>query len=95
MAPGSIIGTVVQRGEPIMLADSTGNSFCDHVHVAVHVGSAVPASAADRAKPVARSNLGQEIPFVFKDVGDNAGISPTAGVPGSRTWHESSNARVP
>jgi hypothetical protein len=89
---GDIIGTVVPQGEALMLANSTGDSFCDHVHVAVYTGPATPASAADKKKAVTQSSLGVRIPFVFKEVGSNAGLSPTAGVPGSRTWHESENA---
>ena len=44
-----------------MLADSTGNSLCNHVHMEVCAG---PANGA-----VTIGGLGVTIPFVFKDGG--------------------------
>jgi hypothetical protein len=60
--PRAIIGTRVKRGQPIMLADSTGNSLCNHVHVEVRMNNSP-------AVPLARASLGLTIPFVFADGG--------------------------
>ena len=60
--PQDIIGTTVVQGDPIMFADSTGNSLCNHVHIQVMSGPAT-------GSPVKLNSLGSTIPFVFKDGG--------------------------
>lgn len=80
VAAMGIIGTPVARGEPIMLADSTGVSLCNHVHFEVRVG---PGAAV--APPIDRSRFTITIPFVFKD----------GGRPSTLEWLVSSNERVP
>ena len=60
--PEHIIGTAVAQGDVIMLADSTGNSLCNHVHMQVMSGPSA-------GSPVMLSSLGSTIPFVFKDGG--------------------------
>jgi murein DD-endopeptidase MepM/ murein hydrolase activator NlpD len=81
VAPAAIIGTTVKQGEPIMLADSTGVSLCDHVHMEVRVGPA----PAPVPPPVSRGLLTITIPFVFND----------GGQPSTLEWLQSDNARVP
>jgi murein DD-endopeptidase MepM/ murein hydrolase activator NlpD len=78
--PMNIIGTTVMRGEPIMLADSTGISLCNHVHLEVRVGP--PPSDPP---PVTSKDYKMSIPFVFKD----------GGQPHSMEWLVSSNHRIP
>ena len=54
--------TRVRRGQPIMLAGDTGNSFHNHLHM--HV---LPESGGTVDKTIT-------IPFVFQDVEDNGGV---------------------
>ena len=46
MQPENIIGTAVAQGDPIMFADSTGNSLCNHVHIQVMSGTATRLAGA-------------------------------------------------
>lgn len=69
--------TPVNRGELIALADDTGTSFHNHLHL--HV---VPDDGTGQPDLNAPSRT---IPFVFGDV-------PGDGVPTSTTWYRSGNA---
>jgi hypothetical protein len=74
----SILNTRVKRGQPIMLADDTGTSFHNHLHM--HVLPDNPASPGS-------ANQTYAVPFIFQDVeGD--------GVCKAGHWYESTNARV-
>jgi hypothetical protein len=95
IAQANIIGTLVAQGQPIMLADSTGISFCNHVHMEVRNGPApVPPAPASPWTPVMLNTIkpNSSIPFVFSDV---TNLGNTDGVPRSRRFYESSNTRVP
>ena len=94
--PQNIIGTVVQRGQVIMHADNTGNSFCNHCHMEVRPGSApVPPPAGRPLTPVTLASvLGNgSIPFVFKEV-SNRMIGTPDGVCLSRRFYQSANKKV-
>lgn len=80
VAPASIIGTVVAQGDPIMLADSTGVSACNHLHMEVRSAPAAPPATV----AVGRGLLGPTIPFVFKD-GEQ---------PSSHSWLMSANVKT-
>jgi murein DD-endopeptidase MepM/ murein hydrolase activator NlpD len=87
VAPQSIIGTQVKRGDRIMRAGNTGVSFNNHLHIMVHAGPEAPDLPADRLLPVKRSNLADgTIPFVFKDVTHIIGRD---GVCKSLNWYTS------
>ena len=75
----NILGTQVQRGEPIMFAGDTGISFHNHLHM--HI-------VQDPGPPYGVFQSGNTIPFVFKDIDDD-------GVPWHFTWYTSGNSRVP
>jgi murein DD-endopeptidase MepM/ murein hydrolase activator NlpD len=94
VAPAAIIGTVVQQGEPIMLADNTGTSFLDHVHIEVRPGPAPP-PAGTPTTPVNRNSaqIGQTLPFVFTDVPAIGAIGISSGNPQSKHYYESGNQR--
>ena len=62
---GSIVGTKVKQGMPIMDAGCTGISFHNHLHM--HV---VPA-------PVGGGGTGNTIPFVFSDPDTGGSGNPT------------------
>jgi murein DD-endopeptidase MepM/ murein hydrolase activator NlpD len=94
--PQNIIGTVVQRGQVIMHADNTGNSFCNHCHMEVRPGPApVKPPAGQPLTPVTfASVLGSgSLPFVFKEV-SNQKIGGPDGVCKSRRFYESANQKV-
>ena len=94
--PASIIGTVVQRGQVIMHADNTGNSFCNHCHMEVRPGPApVPPPAGGSLTPVTLNSVlaNGSIPFVFKEV-SNQKIGGPDGVCRSRRFYESANKKV-
>jgi murein DD-endopeptidase MepM/ murein hydrolase activator NlpD len=93
--PQNIIGTVVQRGQVIMHADNTGNSFCNHCHMEVRPG---PAPVKPPAVPFTPVTFGSvvsngSIPFVFKEV-SNQKIGGPDGVCKSRRFYESNNKKV-
>jgi murein DD-endopeptidase MepM/ murein hydrolase activator NlpD len=92
--PANIIGTVVRRGQVIMHADNTGNSFCNHCHMEVRPGPAAPAAGSPPAPVLFGTVLGSgTIPFVFKEV-SNQGIGGPGGVCQSRRFYESANQKV-
>ncbi len=65
IAPASIIGSVVQRGQQIMRSGDTGISFHNHLHIAVIPGpDPTPLPRVVRAATLPR----ESIPFVFRDV---------------------------
>jgi hypothetical protein len=92
-APNQIIGTRVQRGNPLMQAGSTGVSFHNHLHLHVQGGPAAP--PVPPGPPVTGPNqlVGPgainpyTIPFVFGD-------APGDGVLKNLTWYRSSNPRT-
>lgn len=92
-APDQIIGTRVQRGNPLMRAGSTGVSFHNHLHLHVQSGPAAPPVPA--GPPVTGPNQlvspgainDWTIPFVFGD-------APGDGVLKNLTWYRSGNART-
>jgi len=94
--PQDIIGTVVRRGQVIMHADNTGNSFCNHCHMEVRPGPApVTPPAGSPFTPVTFGNVvgNGSLPFVFKEV-SNQGIGGPGGVCKSRRFYESANQKV-
>jgi len=93
--PASIIGTVVQRGQVIMHADNTGNSFCNHCHMEVRPGPAPVKPPAVPFTPVTFNSVvsNGSIPFVFKEV-KNQPIGGPDGVCMSRRFYESANNKV-
>jgi hypothetical protein len=85
--PQNIIGTAVRRGQVIMHADSTGISFCNHVHMEVRPGPPpVPPPTGKPLTPVqlATVSANGSIPFVFKGDGNLK----------SRRFYKSSNNKV-
>lgn len=92
-APDQIIGTRVQRGNPLMQAGSTGVSFHNHLHLHVQGGPAAP--PVPPGPPVTGPNqlLGSSatsdytLPFVFGD-------APGDGVLQHLTWYASNNPRT-
>ena len=87
--PQNIIGTAVRRGQVIMHADNTGNSFCNHVHMEVRPGAAPappPSPPGSPFTPVTMGTVAQNptIPFVFKGDGNLK----------SRRFYKSNNTRV-
>ncbi|MFI5041236.1 MAG: hypothetical protein ACHQNA_05215, partial [Acidimicrobiales bacterium] len=96
VAPASIIGTIVKRGQVIMHADNTGNSFCNHTHMEVRPGPppVAPAPGAPLTPVTFNTVLGfGTIPFVFKEV-SNQGIGGPGGVCQSRRFYDSANQKV-
>ena len=77
---GAGTGAAVKRGQLIMLADDTGRSAYNHLHVVV--------------KPMKADGSGPDdytIPFVFGD----ADLARHGGVPRSNRWYDSDNQKVP
>jgi hypothetical protein len=73
------VGTAVNQGDVIMLADDTGTSFHSHLHMDVLLDQSLTVVAAGAANP---GTVG--IPFVFREIrGD--------GYPVNLTWYESEN----
>jgi hypothetical protein len=94
IAPEDIIGTRVRRGDPIMRCGNTGKSFHNHLHMAIRPGPDSPGAdtpgAGAAANPgVAYGSMGDEIPYVFKDVTNFIG---TDGVPKKLEWYTSSTS---
>lgn len=87
--PGSIIGTRVKQGQPVMLAGDVGVSFHNHLHIHVLVD---PAKAMDGNTTVSRGSLNQDrtIPFVYRDVKH---IIRADGRALRLTWYTSDNER--
>lgn len=89
--PAAIIGTVVKQGQPIMLADSTGNSFCNHCHMEVRPSSSGPppppattlsaaAGAADTTVSVASiAGFPTAFPFVITVDTEHMTVTAAAG----------------
>jgi hypothetical protein len=92
VAPGAIIGTTVQQGQPIMLAGDTGVSFHNHLHMHVlgHVtGGSNPTPAAP---PIWPSQLSPyTLPFVFREARH---VLKPDGVLQYLTWYKSDNERI-
>ncbi len=94
-APNQIIGSRVQRGNPLMLAGCTGVSFHNHLHLHVRGGPAAPPVPA--GPPVVGANQlvgpgalnNYTLPFVFGDAG-----APGDGVLKNLSWYESDNPRT-
>jgi hypothetical protein len=78
VSPG--LGTRVNRGDVIMLADDTGKSFHSHLHLDVMMDTSGTVVAAGAANGPGTTG----IPFVFKDVRGE-------GRPLNLTWYESEN----
>jgi hypothetical protein len=83
VATNAILGTVVKQGMPIMDSDSTGISFCNHVHM--HVVQFLAATNFLQWGGI--NNPAFTIPFIFQDVGGD-------GVCTHFNWYTSGNARV-
>jgi murein DD-endopeptidase MepM/ murein hydrolase activator NlpD len=83
IAPGAIIGTVVRRGDFIMRCGDTGISFHNHLHMGVGAGPDV-----NNAPPVANANVGNSLPFVFRDV--EYAVGGTNGVLSKLNYYTSS-----
>ncbi|HEX7182491.1 MAG TPA: M23 family metallopeptidase [Thermoanaerobaculia bacterium] len=84
ITPANIIGQVVQRGQPIIMAGHTGNSAFNHLHF--HV---VPDWTNVSGTAGVVVNRGREtIPFVFSDV-------PGDGVCRRVQYYTSRNTRIP
>ncbi len=91
-APDQIIGSRVQRGNPLMQAGCTGVSFHNHLHLHVRSGPAAP--AVTPGPPVTGTNplVGPSalnnytLPFVFGD-------APGDGVLKNLSWYASDNPR--
>ncbi|MEJ2199617.1 MAG: M23 family metallopeptidase, partial [Desulfuromonadaceae bacterium] len=81
-APGDILGTTVQQGQPIMQGGDTGNSIMNHLHMQVMGGPATaPAGSITRLDQLTDYTL----PFVFRE---------QKGALQSLTWYKSDNERV-
>lgn len=88
VAPASIVGTVVQRGQVLMMAGDTGVSFHNHLHL--HVLGATASTPA--AAPVLPNTLsGYTLPFVFAEARHTFGRS---GPLRHLTWYRSENPRL-
>lgn len=95
VASNQIIGQVVRRGEPIMLAGDTGVSFHNHLHYYVLPGPPPPGPPAVGSGVVARSNYGNCIPFVFRDVSPKPFLYTNDGVPYHLDFYTSTTVQVP
>jgi hypothetical protein len=87
--PGQIIGRRVTRGNPVMLAGSTGVSFHNHLHLHVQGGPAAPGAPEPLGfnQLVAPAALTQyTLPFVFGEASGD-------GVLKNLTWYKSDNPR--
>ena len=88
VAPASIVGTVVQRGQVLMMAGDTGVSFHNHLHL--HVRGATASTPA--AAPVLPNTLtNYTLPFVFAEARHTFGRS---GPLRHLTWYQSENPRL-
>jgi hypothetical protein len=77
----------VRRGDFIMRCGDTGISFHNHLHMGVGPGPDV-----GNAPPVANANVGNSIPFVFRDVENT--VRGTDGVPFKLNFYTSSTQRT-
>ena len=87
IAPNAIVGTVVRRGDFIMRVGDTGISFNNHLHM--HV---CPGPDVGTGPPVANSNVGNSIPFVYRDVENS--VRGTDGVPFKLNFYTSTTERT-
>jgi hypothetical protein len=81
----NVIGTRVRRGQPIMLADDTGFSFYNHVHMHV-LAETRPGGTPTAPASNAVQNNAYTIPFIFQDVDGD-------GVCKHLHWYTSTNTR--
>ncbi|CAN5646126.1 hypothetical protein BH23GEM10_BH23GEM10_16620 [soil metagenome] len=86
---GVIVGARVRRGQPVMRSGSTGISFHNHLHMDVRQQPA--GFAYTDGDTVARGNLSEPIPYVFRDV---TNILGTDGVCKKLNWYTSSTEQV-
>ncbi|HEX9116928.1 MAG TPA: M23 family metallopeptidase [Anaerolineae bacterium] len=82
----SIVGTRVKRGQPIMLADHTGNSLHNHVHMHVLAGMP-PAAPGDPNEPANWTPKNYSVPFVYQDVSSDNGVCK------ANHWYTSQNQK--
>lgn len=89
VAPANIIGSVVAQGQPVMRADNTGSSFCNHVHMEVRPE---PQTSLASAVAVADTSITVTSAAGFPGPGNNYNIqvesetmTVTAGQ-GTTTW---------
>jgi hypothetical protein len=92
VAATAILGRTVTQGEVIMLADDTGVSFHNHLHMHVRGGPAPPASPPATPTPIADASLTQyTVPFVFREAKH---VIARDGVLKNLTWYKSENEKV-